>query len=69
MFHVKHGKENDEHNKRKMIIIYYKWVKRVCPHFCFMCRFKHQNKGVCSSEIFLDALLDMLDKQMNKRER
>ena len=36
--------------KLKLIIFYYKWIKRECPHFCYFCEHIN-NKYQCEDEI------------------
>ena len=36
--------------KRTLYFLYYKWIKRDCPHLCMFCSFKHRN---CKEEILI----------------
>lgn len=46
--------------RKILMLIYYKWIKRACPHFCFFCEFK----DVCYND-GLDDRIEMLKYYIN----
>lgn len=43
-------------------LLYYKWIKRCCPHFCFICT----HKSWCIKEIGKENLTEELKEWFHK---
>lgn len=52
--------------KEYIKFLYVKWVLRLCPHFCRLCKYRKSDLGNCLWEF---TELDIAEYKKNRKER
>lgn len=55
--------------KDKIIIFYYKWIKRECPHFCKLCKIRTIFGRDCYEELCNDIRDEITKKKLGYYEQ
>lgn len=48
----------------RLILFYYKWIRKQCPHFCYLC----SHKDYCYDEYGADGLIKDFKKQCERKK-